>query len=449
MIRTARDDIRTASRTDRSEVDRVVAVWDGGLTTVALPADGTLHVGRGSECEVRVDHPSVSRRHLALHLGSGTIVEDLGSHNGTSIEGRRLLPGERIELADASVVELGDALLVLQRARATTRAGVQRSTEGDAMARVNRLVDLVARGQIGVLLLGETGVGKEVLAERIHRTSPRARAPLVRINCAALPEPLLESELFGYERGAFTGAHGVKPGLLETAQGGTVLLDEIGDLPLQTQAKLLRAIEARETTRLGGTRARPIDVRFVSATNRDVGAMIGAGTFRADLIYRLAGVTVRIPPLRERVGEIRQLAATFVVEAAARLGRPPPIVTPQALSWLERQPWPGNIRELRNALECALLLCTGGAVRVEHFPAGVRPPSATEHEDLSLRDELAATERARLVEALAACNGNQTRAAERLGISRRMLLYRIEAHGLPRPRKRDALRSCGPAAVRR
>ncbi|MCC6649353.1 MAG: sigma 54-interacting transcriptional regulator [Polyangiaceae bacterium] len=415
-------------------------MWDGGLATIALPASGVVRVGRGSECDARIDHASVSRRHAALHIGEAVIVEDLGSHNGTRVDGRTLRRGERVEIGGTSVVEVGAALLILQRAAPAVAAASAAGADADAMSRVNRLIDLVARGQIGVLLLGETGVGKEVLAERLHRSSPRAAAPLVRINCAALPEALLESELFGYEKGAFTGAHGMKRGLLEGAQGGTVLLDEIGDVPLPTQAKLLRAIEAREVTRLGGTQPRPIDVRFVSATNRDLGSMVGAGSFRADLLYRLAGVTVRVPPLRERVSEISGLATRFVGEAAARLGRAPPSLAPPAIAWLERQPWPGNIRELRNAIECAVLLCGEGPIRATHFPAAVRPPAAPGDDDAGdrrLRDDLAVAERSLLVQALAACNGNQTRAAEKLGISRRMLLYRIETHGLPRPRKRD------------
>jgi transcriptional regulator with GAF, ATPase, and Fis domain len=192
----------------------------------------------------------------------------------------------------------------------------------DAMRELHRIVDLVAKGDLSVVLLGETGTGKDVLADALHRRSPRSGAAYVRLNCAALPDALLESELFGYERGAFTGAVQAKPGLLEIADGGSLFLDEIGELPLTVQAKLLRVLENGEITRVGGLRARRVNVRIICATNRDLGAQVRSGAFRQDLYFRLNGITLTIPPLRTRRSEIAPLAREFVQEACRHAGRP-------------------------------------------------------------------------------------------------------------------------------
>jgi transcriptional regulator with GAF, ATPase, and Fis domain len=234
------------------------------------------------------------------------------------------------------------------------------------MAALNKLAERVASGDISVLILGETGVGKDVLAERLHRMSPRATKPLLRLNCAALTEQLLESELFGHERGAFTGAIGAKLGLLETAHGGTVFLDEVGELPLSTQVKLLRVLEDRQVMRVGAVKSRPIDVRFLSATNRDLEAEIERGIFRRDLYFRLAGVTLSVPPLRERLGEVPGLVDAFLQQVARKTGRHLDI-SPEAMDRLCTYPWPGNIRELRNIIERAALLAND-YIGTEHLP---------------------------------------------------------------------------------
>ncbi len=324
-----------------------------------------------------------------------------------------------------------------------------------AMQHLHRLVERIAAGTISVLILGETGVGKEVLAESVHRTSPRADKPFLRLNCAALTESLLESELFGHERGAFTGAVQAKPGLLETAQGGTVFLDEIGELPPATQVKLLRVLEERQVLRVGGLKGRPIDVRFLAATNRDLEAEIERGTFRRDLYYRLAGISLVIPPLRERVGEIAGLARAFAAQAARQGGHREARISAAAMARLEGYSWPGNIRELRNVIERAVLLAAGGEVGLEHLPvekmASTLAPAApvtssadstSETNDASpvatadrLRREMNAVERQHILDALARCGGNQTEAARLLGMSRRTLLTRLDAHGISRPRK--------------
>src|SRR5260221_1769012 len=220
-----------------------------------------------------------------------------------------------------------------------------------AIAEVHRLEQQVAASTLSVLVRGETGVGKELVAERIHMSSPRGGRPLLKLNCAALTESLLESELFGHERGAFTGAVVTKPGLLELADGGTVFLDEVGDLPLTLQAKLLRVLEDRIVMRVGGIKPRTIDVRFISVTNRDLEAEIARGAFREDLYFRLSGATIAVPPLRERLAEIEPLAREFVARASLALGRHAPPLAPDALAALCVHPWPRNIRELRNLIE--------------------------------------------------------------------------------------------------
>jgi DNA-binding NtrC family response regulator len=307
--------------------------------------------------------------------------------------------------------------------------------EDPAMRALHRLVEKIAPGTINVVLLGETGVGKEIFAERIHQLSPRRDRPLVRLNCSAFTESLLESELFGHEKGSFTGATHAKPGLLESAEGGTVFLDEVGDLALPLQAKLLRVLEERMVRRIGALQAIPIDVRFVSATNRNLEEDVARGRFRGDLYFRLGGVALTIPPLRERVAEIELLAVRFLAHASRKEGRAAvPSLSPEAVALLLRQRWPGNVRELRNVIERAVLLADGDVITPEHLPFAA-PPTSPIPEPGSLRGTVELAERQRIIHALAACDGNQTEAAKMLGIARRTLINKVEQYGLPRPRK--------------
>jgi two-component system response regulator AtoC len=323
------------------------------------------------------------------------------------------------------------ALLARAASRARGEERVDAGHPDDGMRRLEALAARAAASDIPVLILGETGAGKEVLARTVHEWSRRAARPLVGINCAALTDSLFGSELYGHERGAFTGAVEAKPGLLETAPGGTVFLDEIGELSLAMQVKLLRVIETREVTRVGGVRPRKLDVRFIAATNRDLPAEVSRGAFRSDLYYRLNGITLTVPPLRDRPRDIVPLARAFAAEQARAMGRPPPELSPAALDALAADGWPGNIRELRNVVQRAVVLCDATILR-EHLPDGFPRPTPA---DAPPPAGAPADERARILAALAACGGNQSRAARQLGISRKVLIARLDSYGVARPRK--------------
>ncbi|MBS1152807.1 MAG: uncharacterized protein H6Q89_4505 [Myxococcaceae bacterium] len=307
------------------------------------------------------------------------------------------------------------------------------------MVALHALVKKVAAGDISVLLLGETGVGKEIFAEALHAASPRAGKPFQKFNCAAFTETLLESELFGHEKGAFTGAVKAKVGLIESANGGSVLLDEVGEMPLSTQAKLLRVLEAKEVLRVGDVRPRPIDVRFIAATHRNLEQQVEKGGFRQDLFFRLNGISLIIPPLRERMAELESLAAHFIARAAKQFGRSPaPTLTPEALAMLKAYRWPGNLRELRNMLERAVLLANDKVIGPDDLPLDklTSTPLTRQASDApaGAAPEVDA-ERSKIIAALETHGGNQTLAARALGISRRTMLNRLDAYAIPRPRK--------------
>jgi two-component system, NtrC family, response regulator AtoC len=425
----------------------LVVSLDGRRLVVDLPARGKLIVGRGVECDVVLDHSTISRKHAAIELGETVRIEDLGSANGTRLAGRLLETGDPVTLVPGVVVELGSVLATLQDA---ARQDALRPFESDivvldpVMRDVLESVRIAAASALSVLLLGETGVGKEIFARRVHELSPRKASSLIRINCAALVENLLEAELFGYERGAFTGAARAKVGLLEAASGGTLFLDEVGELPLSTQAKLLRVLESGEVTRVGGLKPSRIDVRFVSATHRDLPALVASGAFREDLFFRLDVVSIRIPPLRERPKEIVPLAQMFIAEAAAATGRAAPALATTATAALVAHPWRGNVRELRNLMQRSVLFAKGPLLEASDLrfealgrAAGSirpRPERAGGVDDRALER---AERRKRVVDALEKALWNQSRAAKALGISRRTLHSWMMDLAIPRARTRE------------
>ncbi|MBS2014999.1 MAG: sigma 54-interacting transcriptional regulator [Deltaproteobacteria bacterium] len=453
---------------------RLVAVWHDGSRAVELPPRGALVIGRGDSCDLVVAHTSVSRRHVKIHVGDTLSVEDLSSSNGTWVDGVRLEPGSVVELRPGALLECGAVLVVVQGPVTERGASLPNDVvcADEAMLGVYELVDVVAKSSMSVVLMGETGVGKEIIATRVHQQSPRANAPFLKVNCAALVESLLEAEVFGYERGAFTGATQAKAGLLEGASGGTLFLDEIGELPLPTQAKLLRVLESGEVMRIGSLKPRKIDVRFVSATNRDLRELCAAGRFRQDLFFRLDGVSVYIPPLRERRREIHELASRFVDDACRQHGKARLELSGDAMAALLQHTWPGNVRELKNVINRSALLARGptitkadlrfeplnsghvalrasGAINVPAAPPVMSappamsgaptlpppPPTPYAPAGASGAPGLDAEERDRILSALEACGGNQTRAAKMLGISRRTLLNRLDLMDVRRPRK--------------
>jgi transcriptional regulator with PAS, ATPase and Fis domain len=426
------------------------------LQAHAVPPSGVLTVGRAPECDVVVEGAtSLSRRHFVLRRGPPHRLHDLGSANGTKVNGRVLPAAGAVPIDSGSLVEAGGVFFIVHDGavagalpeEAAGRVPSDAALPGvvieePSMIELYGLVDMVARSTIPVLVVGETGVGKEVISDAIHRRSRRAQKPLVRLNCAALPESLLESELFGYERGAFTGATQAKQGLLEAAHEGTFFLDEVGELPLATQAKLLRVVENGELLRLGALKPRAVDIRFVAATNRDVAKLLEDGTFRRDLFYRLNGITIPVPPLRERKREIVPLARLCLTQAAARAGRGPPTFGREVESVLLAHSWPGNARELRHVMERALALCAGDEIRPSHVRIDAQPGAtrsvaagtASEARGRLLRLD-PETEKRMIQRALDDSGGNQTRASELLGVSRRTLVNRLNEYGLTRPRK--------------
>jgi two-component system response regulator AtoC len=591
----------------------LLVMGERGVFTYPLPDQGTLCIGRAPHCEITIGDAQLSREHARLLLGPALEIVDLGSSNGTRIDGRPLVPHEATPLPPGNVVMMGSTVLVVQHASAEARtrqlwshgyfesrleeecaraeqrrttfavlrvrfdatvpsaleqrlsasvspdhvvasyapgqyevlltdvapeeaereatelagqlaseegapevtvacyprdgrtpealmAGSSRGQDDDApelapggsLERLRTVAERFAAGTIPVLVLGETGVGKDVLSAMIHRLSRRAAQPYVCINCGALPETLLESELFGHERGAFTGAGAARAGLLESARGGTVFLDEVAEMPLAAQATLLRVLDHGEVLRVGATRPRAIDVRFIAATNRDLEHEVERGRFRQDLYFRLAAATIVIPPLRKRIDEIAPLARAFVRRACRELGQARvPRLLPEAIAALERHAWPGNVRELRNAMERAVLLAADGDIGVAQLPhekmggrrlptqvsspvrrpseAPPRPPTLPPpsfdrtfstapprtpiesaptlggsrssapplHLNARLSEAVARDpEAARLIEALDSCDWNQTKAAAKLGISRRTLVSRLSAYGLTRKRRR-------------
>ncbi|SIN98108.1 two-component system, NtrC family, response regulator AtoC [Singulisphaera sp. GP187] len=304
-----------------------------------------------------------------------------------------------------------------------------------AMRRVFKAIGLAAATEAPVLVVGESGTGKELVAAALHRHSGRAAGPFISVNCGALPEGLIESELFGHERGAFTGADRQKPGRFERAAGGTIFLDELGELPLSAQAKILRVLQQREFERVGGTQTIRTDARVISATHRDLAKEVAAGRFREDLYYRLNVARIVIPPLRDRPEDIPALAEHILRRVERRQGWGELSLSPEALLAIRERPWPGNVRQLENSLARAVIAARGRTILPEHLDVDemtdrAMPPPDERLESLPLRALLAEVERRAIQRALLACGGNRTKTAESLGISRRQLFDKIREYDL-------------------
>jgi PAS domain S-box-containing protein len=302
-----------------------------------------------------------------------------------------------------------------------------------------RLIENAAQSEAPVAIYGESGVGKELVAKALHASGPRREKPFVRVSCAALNENLLESELFGHVKGAFTGAHRTRVGRFEAANGGDLFLDEVGDIPLGTQVKLLRVLEEKEIERVGDHKPVRVDVRIISATNKDLEALIGKGTFREDLFYRISAIPIRVPPLRERTGDIPVLAQAFCERISLKGSKVITTISPEAMHILQAYAWPGNVRELQNTMEHAFVLCQGNAIQPEHLPFKILSPSPKVEDGEAPSPtrllapavtEKTASEKDRLLEALARAAGRQAKAAEILGISRVTLWKRMKKHGV-------------------
>jgi two-component system response regulator HydG len=318
--------------------------------------------------------------------------------------------------------ELGDA--------GADRAGIVAHSP-----QMRRALDLIARAapaDTPVLILGESGTGKELLARALHTASPRHTRPFLAINCSAIPETLLESQLFGHRRGAFTDAREDHRGLFQEADGGTILLDEIGDMPRSLQAKLLRVLQQKEVHPLGAAAPVPVDVRVVAATHRDLETLYTAGEFRHDLYYRLNVITIRVPPLRERPEDLAPLVAHFLRKHAQRLGREDATVSVEAMELFRRHAWPGNVRELENAIERALVLGQGPVIRVEDLPDDL---AHAPHELVGPERvrQLSEIEREQILKALRAVNGNKAAAARLLGLDRKTLYRKLDLYGIRQP----------------
>jgi DNA-binding NtrC family response regulator len=321
------------------------------------------------------------------------------------------------------------------RQQLDTKFGLQNIVgESPVMKEVFEMVQQVAPTRATVLLLGESGTGKELIAKAIHQLSPRAKQPMVTVHCAALTPTLLESELFGHEKGAFTGAHERRIGRFEQAQGGTLFLDEIGEIDATIQIKLLRFLGERTFERVGSSKTLTADVRLITATNKNLEELVKAGTFREDLFYRLRVMEIHLPPLRERPGDIPLLAQAFLKEFAKENGKPVNDFTADALEALMRHRWPGNVRELRTAIEHAVVLCRGDRITLRDLPASVRTGAATPTETAQLiaRGDLTVKEAEKqlLIRALKETGGNRTLAAKKIGMSRRTLHRKLHTYGL-------------------
>jgi DNA-binding NtrC family response regulator len=419
------DSFRTAVANLAGELGLDLLEFDAGAETVPTDAVAIVILAGGQETDGLAglaDLPASPRPRL--FIGAATDHRIGAAAVGRGATDYFALPGD-FDLLRRTLERLVREANAASQAEIFTAEERQSTGFGAIQGRSPRLRQVLEQarrvavhGDVTVLIGGETGTGKELLARAIHYHSPRARAPFVEINCAAIPANLLESELFGHEKGAFTGAIATKPGLFEVADGGTVFLDEIGQLPLDLQPKLLRALESRQIRRVGGRESRQIQVRVISATHTDLASAVRSGEFREDLYYRLNVVSLVLPPLRDREGDVELLAQTFAVQLATAYGLPVPAVGPELRVALRSHSWPGNIRELRNAVERALVLSPPGTLVLEDLLSAPARSLAAGPGTLPFPAPLDTIIRAAALAMLERTEGNKSETARRLGISR-------------------------------
>jgi len=413
------------------------------LVVLEGPQQGSVHdlsdrpctLGRDTTVELPLLDDRCSRQHARVERrGAGWAVVDLQSRNGTFVND---LPVKDRPLVHGDRVRIGGTLLLFsdQEAKAAPPPGptlVEAPAPllvGDSapMQDLTRQILRAAPAETTILVVGETGTGKELVARALHANSPRRDGPFVAVNCAAFAEGLVESELFGHEKGAFTGASDRRVGRFEQATAGTLFLDEVGELPLAVQPKFLRVLEARELTRVGGSDAVRIDVRVVAATNRDLARAAAEGAFRQDLYYRIRVLELRVPPLRERPGDVRALAAHFLETLRRAVNPRVRAIAEDALAALEKYAWPGNVRELRNALERAVLLAEGPEVTKRDLPIEVQVGVGEADQGLGALREI---EKREVLRALRLAGGNKTEAARILGVHRGTLYNKLREYGM-------------------
>jgi DNA-binding NtrC family response regulator len=420
--------VRTASSTAEALRPESLAGADAVIADLRMPGDdGLALVGKLAA--------EASALPVIVLTGHGTVPSAVDAMRAGAFD-YLLKPADPDELTLVLERALAQSGLRRELAYLRSSAGAaqpEREPLGESAAwrRVVELIELAAAADTSVLLVGETGTGKEEAAKLLHRRSARAGGPFVKVNCAAIPGELFESEFFGHRRGAFTGAVADRDGRFRVAHGGTLLLDEIDALPPPAQAKVLRVVEDGEFERVGESRPTAVDVRLVSASNADLEAEVEAGRFRRDLYYRINVLTVRLPPLRDRREDVELLAGAFLAEFSSRLGKRVRSIDPDALAALEAYPWPGNVRELRNVIERGVLLERGDVLRPASLPldAAARPEGGG-GDRLHLREGLAAEERRLLETALARAGGVRREAARLLGIDERNLAYFLKKHDL-------------------
>lgn len=441
----------------REALAQTLARW-GCVVLVASDGAGGLSLLRRHRPEV-----VVSDLYMPGHDGQYLLTEGLAESDDTAfiIVSGRAGVAEAVEVMKAGAFDFLQKPLDLRRLRLALDRAVERqrtrrellrlrreleTTEGDRhllgssapMRALRELIAKVGPSDASAVIIGESGAGKELVARALARASARAARPFVAINCAAVPGSLLESEFFGHERGAFTGADARRLGAFDLADGGTLFLDEIGELPFDLQAKLLRVLEEQRFRRLGGSGEVQVDVRVIAASNRNLSAEVAVGRFRLDLLYRLNVVTVKVPPLRERGEDVWHLAQHFLDQHRRRLGKSVAVISPEALAALTAYAWPGNVRELRNVMERAAILSDGDVLRRRDLPeeiaghTGEASVAGGPWGDLTLAD----LEQKYILETLRRCGGNQTKAAQKLGITSRTLYNKLQKWGLePQPPK--------------